>query len=110
MQAIVRPGGASVTEDHIRDALDKAHAAHFHPMVARASLLLGNPSGAEDLVHDAFLVAMNHARSDPSRLDMPLEPWLYGILARLASNRRRALRREIRRVLRLERGAVDRLG
>lgn len=63
-----------------------------------AAQLLGDADEAEDVVQDAFTVVHGNAGSfDASR---PFGPWLFGIVRRLASNRRvREARR--RRLLRL---------
>ncbi len=58
-----------------------------------AAQLLGDRDDAEDVVQDAFTVVHRNARSfDAAR---PFAPWVFGIVRRLASNRRaRDLRRE----------------
>jgi RNA polymerase sigma-70 factor (ECF subfamily) len=63
-----------------------------------AAQLLGDADDAEDVVQDAFTVVHREARAfDASR---PFGPWLFGIVRRLASNRRmREARRS--RLLRL---------
>jgi len=63
-----------------------------------AAQLIGDADDAEDIVQDAFTVVHREARAfDASR---PFGPWLFGIVRRLASNRRvREARRS--RLLRL---------
>lgn len=63
-----------------------------------AAQLLGDADDAEDIVQDAFTVVHRAARAfDASR---PFGPWLFGIVRRLAANRRaREARRS--RLLRL---------
>lgn len=63
-----------------------------------ATQLIGDADDAEDIVQDAFTIVHREASAfDASR---PFGPWLFGIVRRLASNRRaRAARRS--RLLRL---------
>jgi len=71
---------------------------HIRAAVLLAAQLIGDADEAEDVVQDAFAVVYREAAAfDPSR---PFGPWLFGIVRRLASNRRaRAARRG--RLLRL---------
>jgi RNA polymerase sigma-70 factor (ECF subfamily) len=51
-----------------------------------AAQLIGDADDAEDVVQDAFTIVHREARAfDASR---PFGPWLFGIVRRLASNRR----------------------
>lgn len=69
-----------------------------------AAQLLGDADEAEDIVQDAFTIVHREARTfDASR---PFGPWLFGMVRRLASNRRaREARRS--RLLRLWGGHPD---
>ncbi len=49
--------------------------------------LLGDAIGAEDLVQQTFITAIERAKT--FRQDAPLRPWLFGILIRHARNERR---------------------
>ena len=89
---------------------DEAFAVLVRRYVRRVTLLgsqlLGNRDEAEDVTQDAFSVVYRKAGAfDAQR---PFAPWLFGIVRRLAANRRsRELRRE--RLLRLFAwGAADR--
>jgi RNA polymerase sigma factor (sigma-70 family) len=62
--------------------------AHQEPVFRFAYLFLGDPDEADDIAQETFLRAWNHLRSfDPAR---PLRPWLLGICANLARNRKRS--------------------
>lgn len=87
-------------------ATTRGDGAEFGVLVRRyiraatllAAQLIGDPDDAEDIVQDAFTIVHREARAfDASR---PFGSWLFGIVRRLASNRRaRDARR--RRLLRL---------
>lgn len=67
---------------------------HFAPRLLHVALhLVGEPSDAEDLLQETFVVAIERADEFDPRL--ALEPWLGGILRNLARNalRRRAAHR-----------------
>ena len=65
--------------------------AHQEAVFRFAYLFLGDPADAEDVTQEAFLRAWdNLKRFDPDR---PLRPWLLGIAANLARNRRRSAAR-----------------
>jgi len=66
-----------------------------------AYLLLGDASDAEDVAQEAFIRAFRYLNSfDSSR---PLRPWLLGITANLARNRRRSVGRYVYHLARLAR-------
>jgi RNA polymerase sigma-70 factor (ECF subfamily) len=79
-------------------AIDAAYRAHHQMLRAFAQRLVGEPSAAEDLVHDAFLAlpkAMRNYRGESS-----LRTFLLGIAAQLS---RRHIRSASRRRAMLER-------
>jgi RNA polymerase sigma factor (sigma-70 family) len=55
--------------------------------------LLDDPWGAEDLVQETFLIAIEHAERFDA--DRQLKPWLYGILVREAARTRRSRSRSL---------------
>ncbi len=66
---------------------------HQEAVFRLAYLLLGDPDDAKDIAQESFLRAWRHLRSfDATRL---LRPWLLGIAANLARNRRRSAGRYI---------------
>lgn len=74
---------------------------HQQPVFRLAYLMLGDSGDAEDVAQEAFIRAFkNFAHYDPTR---PLLPWLLGITANLARNRRRALGRYLYHIQRLAR-------
>lgn len=77
---------------------------HVRAATLLAAQLLGDRDEAEDVVQDAFTVVHRSLRAfDASR---PFAPWLYGIVRRLAANRRARERRRAR-LLRLWRPASE---
>jgi RNA polymerase sigma-70 factor, ECF subfamily len=71
---------------------------HQEAVFRLAYLLLGDPDDAQDVAQEAFLRAWRHLRTfDATR---PLRPWLLGISANLARNRRRSAGRYIAALLR----------
>lgn len=74
---------------------------HQQRVFRLAYLMLGNAGDAEDVAQEAFIRAFRHLdHYDPTR---PLLPWLLGITANLARNRRRALGRYLYHIGRLAR-------
>ncbi len=66
-----------------------------------AYLLLGDASEAEDVAQEAFIRAFRYLKTfDSSR---PLRPWLLGITANLARNRRRSIGRYVYHLARMAR-------
>lgn len=66
-----------------------------------AYLLLGDAGDAEDVAQEVFIRAYRYIQSfDASR---PLRPWLLGITANLARNRRRSLGRYVHHLTRAAR-------
>ena len=64
---------------------------HIRTVTLFAVQLLGDADDAEDVVQEAFTHVHRRARSfDAAR---PFSPWLYGIVRRLATNRRARERR-----------------
>jgi RNA polymerase sigma factor (sigma-70 family) len=62
--------------------------AHQEPVFRFAYLFLGDPDEADDIAQETFLRAWNHLKGfDAAR---PLRPWLLGICANLARNRKRS--------------------
>ncbi len=62
--------------------------AHQEPVFHFAYLFLGDPDEADDIAQETFLRAWNHLKGfDAAR---PLRPWLLGICANLARNRKRS--------------------
>ena len=74
------------------DAFGVLVRRHIRAATLLAAQLLGDRDDAEDVVQDAFTVVYDGAnRFDAGR---PFPPWLFGIVRRLAENRRaRAARR-----------------
>ena len=74
------------------DAFGVLVRRHIRAATLLAAQLLGDRDDAEDVVQDAFTVVHDGAnRFDAGR---PFPPWLFGIVRRLAENRRaRAARR-----------------
>jgi RNA polymerase sigma-70 factor, ECF subfamily len=71
---------------------DAIYAEHF-PFVWRCARSLGVPGELlDDVVQDVFLVV--HRQLSTFRADSSVRTWLYGILRRVASNRRRSLKRQ----------------
>jgi RNA polymerase sigma factor (sigma-70 family) len=61
---------------------------HQEPVFRFAYLFLGDPDEADDIAQETFLRAWNHLKGfDAAR---PLRPWLLGICANLARNRKRS--------------------
>lgn len=59
---------------------------HIRPATLLATHVTGSRDVAEDVVQDAFIVVHRHAaKFDAQR---PFEPWCFGIVRRLAANRR----------------------
>ena len=94
-----RPVKESVAEGEGEQGVDAAQALAFRRLAESqldasyrlASAILGDPTEAQDAVHNAFLTAWRKWRSlrDPSRL----EPWFQRILVNTCRNRlRRASR------------------
>jgi RNA polymerase sigma-70 factor, ECF subfamily len=79
---------------------------HIRAATLLAAQLLGDADDAEDVVQDAFGVV----HRDAGRFDAthPFSPWLYGIVRRLAGNRRLRERRRAR-LLRLWRSGPPEL-
>ncbi len=66
-----------------------------------AYLLLGDAGDAEDVAQEAFIRAFRYLNTfDSSR---PLRPWLLGITANLARNRRRSIGRYVYHLARMAR-------
>jgi RNA polymerase sigma-70 factor (ECF subfamily) len=62
------------------------YRAHFKPVWRFLARLGVRPAEVEDLAHEVFLTAFRRADAfDPSR---PVQPWLFGIAFRLASDQR----------------------
>lgn len=75
------------------------------PLFRLAYLLLGDADEAEDAAQEAFVRAFGALDSfDASR---PLRPWLLQIVANLARNRRRSLRRYLAAVTRAGRAEPE---
>jgi RNA polymerase sigma factor (sigma-70 family) len=71
---------------------------HQEAVFRLAYLLLGDPDDAKDIAQDSFLRAWRHLRTfDATR---PLRPWLLGIAANLARNRRRSAGRYLTALMR----------
>lgn len=87
---------ATAMADPVTDMVSGVYAVDFHRLVGLAVLLTGDAAVAEDVVHDAFEVAIRRASADPTCVDQPISPWLRGIVARLVRQRRRSLLREMR--------------
>lgn len=65
---------------------------YIRPATLLAVQLLGDRDEAEDVVAEAFMIALE--RASAFRASAPLAPWLYGIVRRVAIRRhRRAFRR-----------------
>jgi RNA polymerase sigma-70 factor (ECF subfamily) len=74
---------------------------HQQAVFRLAYLMLGESRDAEDVAQEAFIRAFRHLNHyDPAR---PLMPWLLGITANLARNRRRAWGRYLHHIGRLAR-------
>lgn len=70
--------------------------------LVRFAARVASAEDADDLVHDAMLIAARNAgRYDPRHASA--RPWLMGIVARLAQQRRRGLARRARALLGLSR-------
>jgi len=77
-------------------SLSRVYRDHFD-FVWRSLLRSGfSPAEAEDLAQDVFLVV--HRRLPDFDSSRPLRPWLFGILRRVASDRRRSSGRSDRRL------------
>lgn len=81
--------------DRVRHGDDAAWtvlvAEHQQPVFRLAYLLMGDADDAEDAAQEAFIRAFQALDSfDAAR---PLRPWLLRIVANVAHNRRRAVRR-----------------
>lgn len=77
-------------------SLSRVYRDHFD-FVWRSLLRMGfNPAEAEDLAQDVFLVV--HRRLPDFDQSRPVRPWLFGILRRVASDRRRSRGRSDRRL------------
>lgn len=86
--------------EHFAVLFDR-HARELHRYVARRL----DPSAADDLVSEAFLIAFRkRTQFDSARCDA--RPWLYGITTRLVAQHRR---QEARKYRVLARGAVARV-
>ncbi len=94
----------------ITDRVSQAYAQDFHRLVGMAVLLTGDAGTAEDVVHDAFEVAMRRAAADPTCIDAPVTPWLRGIVGHVVQQRRRGLVREMRRLVRAYQPPRDNTG
>lgn len=71
---------------------------HQQPAFRLAYLLLGDADEAEDAAQEAFIRAFRALRSfDPTR---PVQPWLLRIVANVAHNRRRSVRRYLAAITR----------
>lgn len=67
---------------------------HIRASTLFAAQLMGDQDEAEDVVQDAFTVVYRQARTfDRTR---PFAPWLYGIVRRIAHDRRRRVARRRR--------------
>src|SRR5579884_2585774 len=86
--------GEASSDADLLAAASRGDGAAFGVLVRRyirsatllAAQLLGDADDAEDVVQDAFTIVYREAGAfDTSR---PFGPWLFGIVRRLASNRR----------------------
>jgi RNA polymerase sigma factor (sigma-70 family) len=96
----VMAGATQATAAMAAETVGVSYAGDYHRLVSMAVLLTGDVAAAEDIVHDAFEVAMRRAAADPSCVEQPVTPWLRGIVARLVRQRRRSLLRELSRLVR----------
>jgi RNA polymerase sigma-70 factor (ECF subfamily) len=96
--------------DPVTDRVSEAYARDFRRLVGMAILLTGDRAAAEDVVHDAFEVAIRRATADPTCVDAAVTPWLRGIVARVVRQRRRGLVREMRRLVRVYQHPSDDAG
>jgi RNA polymerase sigma-70 factor (ECF subfamily) len=78
---------------------------HQQPVFRLAYLMLGDAGDAEDVAQEVFIRAFRYLDGyDPTR---PLMPWLLGITANRARNRRRAVGRYLHHIGRLARLASE---
>jgi RNA polymerase sigma-70 factor (ECF subfamily) len=78
---------------------------HQEPVFRLVYLLLGDADDAQDVAQETFIRAYRYLDGyDDAR---PLRPWLMGIAANQARNRRRAFGRYIYHLKRLARLAID---
>lgn len=88
-------------------ALDAVYAAEIRKLIALGATLTGDASAGEDLAQDAFLLLVRRVRRQPDYLREPAWPLLRTILVRLAAQRRRAIARELRRLVRVYQPSAD---
>jgi RNA polymerase sigma-70 factor (ECF subfamily) len=72
---------------------------HQEPVFRLAYLFLGDPDEADDVAQECFIRA--YASLNRFDLTRPMRPWLLGIAANLARNRRRSLGRFFKMVQKL---------
>jgi RNA polymerase sigma-70 factor (ECF subfamily) len=82
-------------------SLDHVYQAEVRRMIALGTTLTGNAAAGEDLAQDAFVLLVRRVRRQPDYLREPAWPLLRTLLIRLASQRRRTMTRELRRLIRL---------
>ena len=88
--------GSATPATPAMSSLSRVYREHFD-FVWRSLLRAGfSPAEAEDLAQDVFLVV--HRRLPDFDASRPLRPWLFGILRRVASDRRRSSGRSDRRL------------
>lgn len=89
----VRSGDLTAWEDIMREQQEAVFRLAY--------LLLGDAGDAEDVAQDVFIRAFRYLHTfDSSR---PLRPWLLGITANLARNRRRSVGRYVYHLARMAR-------
>lgn len=93
---VQKPGECPGTSAPPLASLSRVYREHFD-FVWRSLLRMGfNVAEAEDLAQDVFLVV--HRRLPDFDPERPVRPWLFGILRRVASERRRSRGRSDRRL------------
>ncbi|HZS16188.1 MAG TPA: sigma-70 family RNA polymerase sigma factor [Candidatus Dormibacteraeota bacterium] len=90
----------------VDQALAAIYAREGTRLVALARVLSGDLDAGEDLAQEVFIRALRALQRDPEYLYEPVWPWLRTTLVRLVIERRRRLRREMSRLLRLDRAAA----
>jgi RNA polymerase sigma factor (sigma-70 family) len=101
MSLAIGRGWVTTAPESPHEFLARVYDAEVRRLTALARVLTGDVTAAEDLAHDVFAIATRRLANDPGYLREPAWPWLRTTLVRLATQRRRKVLSEFRRMVRL---------